>query len=230
LQWQATLGRSTDATGLATPTLESVTATASDGGYNIYHGLGSGATAINYGSPACCAGPGVLTATVGNLAAPGVHWFGVRSVTDDGVVSETSDAEVQLELDAGGHQVPPRPAAVQALSAVAGAGGGVTVSWLAMPETGAVAPAAFRIYSDGGTGTVNWATPLGSVAYVPGQRGYQWTSAALAAGVTVQLAVRAESAAGGVDAMPATVAVAADATGPAVAGQVSGAAALGENN
>jgi hypothetical protein len=221
--------RSTDPTGLSTPTLVSVTATSSESGYNIYHGVGSGATAIDYDTPAGGTGPGVLAFTQAGLAAPGVHWFGVRSVTDAGVVSPTTEAEVQLELDAGGHVVLPRPASVQGLSAAAGAGGCVTLKWLAMPETGAVMPAAFRIYSDGGTGTVNFAAALGSVAYVPGQRGYQWTSDALTAGVTVQLAVRAVSAAGGVDAAPATVAVTPDATGPRVVGQVSGATSLGES-
>ncbi len=229
LQWQTLLSRSTDATGLATPTLTSVTATAGEGGYNIYHGVGSSAAAIDYDSPAGVTGPGVLAITQAGLAAPGVHWFGVRSVTDAGVVSPTTDAEVRLELDAQGRQVLPRPASVQGLSGAAGAGGRVTLNWLAMPETGAALPAAFRIYGDGGTGAVNFAVALGSVAYVPGQRGYRWTSGALAAGVTVQLAVRAESAAGGVDAAPATVAVTPVAAGPAVVGQVSAATALGES-
>jgi hypothetical protein len=231
LQWQTLLSRSTDPTGLTTPTLESVTATATDAGpgYAVYHGVGPTAAAIDYDTLAGCTGPGVLALTLSGLGAPGVHWFGVRSVDDNGVVSETTDAEVQLELDVLGNVVLPRPAAVQVLSAVAEAGGGVTLSWLAMPETGAVAPAAFRIYSDGGTGTVNFAAPLGSVAYVAGQRGYQWTSAAMTAGVTVQLAVRAESAAGGVDASPATVTVVPDAIGPAPAGQVNAATALAEN-
>jgi hypothetical protein len=209
--------------------LESVTATAGEGGYNIYHGVGLTAAAIDYDTLAGGTGPGALACSVSGLAAPGVHWFGVRSVTDAGLISPTTDAEVQLELDALGHQVLPRPASVQALSATAGAGGRVTLAWLALPETGAVGPAAFRIYSDGGSGTVNFSSPLGSVAYVPGQRGYQWSSSALTAGVTVQLAVRAEASAGGVDASPATVTATPDATGPAVVGQVSGTTALGEN-
>jgi hypothetical protein len=83
------------------------------------------------------------------------------------------------------------------LSAVPATDGSFVVSWNYNPLGQLAAPSTFRVYSDSGTGTINYAVPLGSVSYVSGLNAYTYTTAVLAgAGDTkVQFVVRAESAA-----------------------------------
>jgi hypothetical protein len=226
LQWRAALGRTTDPANPETPTLESVTAVASEAGYNLYHGVGEAASAIDYEAPLARLGPGLVSCQEAGLAAPAVHWFGVRSLNTWGSESKTVDAEVRLELDAQGARIPPRPASVESLTAAGVGGGGVQLQWLALAEMGEAPPREFRIYSNGGNGAVNFAAPLGSVDYQSGQRVYQWTSAAMSQGLTVRFVVRAETAAGGVDASPAQVDVLIDALSPMAGGHLSAATVL----
>jgi len=227
-QWQAILTRGSDALALHTPTVASVTATASDLGASLYHGAGDDASCIDYDAPIARFGPAVAAHEVAALACPAVHWFGLRSTDADGRVSRTVTAEVRLELDAAGAAVPPRPAPVESLAAAGAGATCVTLSWLAMPEMGDAPPTVFRIYSNGGSGPVNFAAPLAAVAAVTDRRHYQWTSSALTAGQTLTFAVRAETDAGGVDAAPAEITIAVPASVPRAAGHPSATPVLRE--
>lgn len=228
-QWRATLTRSTDPLGLQTPTLEAVTATSSEAGYSLYQGMGETAAAIDYAGAVALLGPAVTSYAVEGLAYPAVHWFGLRSTNAWGVESRTVDAEVRLELDDGADIVPPRPAPVESLEARGAAGGKARLQWLALGEMGQAPPDVFRIYSDGGAGGgINFADPVGQVDYIAALRTYEWTSEPLADGLTVTFAVRAETAAGGVDADPAEVQIEIDALPPAAVGSPEGSAVLAD--
>ena len=227
-QWRAALTPGADPLGRESPAVSRVTAAASQAGTNLYHGSGDEAAAIDYETPVARFGPLVAAHVAAGLDAPAVHWFGLRSVSAAGQVSRTVDAELRLELDAAGQAVPPRPAPVESLSAAGAGGGQVALSWLALPEMGDAAPEAFRVYSDAGTGTIDFGAAVGEVPAETGRRHYQWTSAAQAPGATVRFAVRAESAAGGADAAPAEVAVTVDADPPRPVGHLSAEPALGE--
>ncbi|MBN2583387.1 MAG: LamG domain-containing protein [Planctomycetes bacterium] len=216
-QWRAVLVRSADATGLNSPTLQSVDATASEAGYNLYQGTGATAEAIDYETPVALLGPTALMCQSAGLSYPGVHWFGLRSADVDGREAPTVDAEVRLELDDAGVRVPPRPASVRSLEAEGAGGGRVRLTWLAVSEAGEAATDVFRVYC--GDGEVSFDTPVGTVTCLPGRRNYQWQSDPSTDGQTVVFAVRAETDEGGQDADPPQVAITIDASSPAAVGQ-----------
>jgi hypothetical protein len=79
-------------------------------------------------------------------------------------------------------------------------GGRIKVSWLYDPTREYLGPGAAqeaRIYGDGGTGTMDWNTPIGTVAMdgTTSIERWPWTSGALTDGVTYQFAVRIATAA-----------------------------------
>jgi hypothetical protein len=212
-QWRATLFAAADR--LATPTVESVEADASETGYNLYHGAGGGPEAIDYTTPVGRVGPGVTDLVTGPLAAATVHWFGLRPADARELESPTTQAECRLELDASGQVVPDRPAGVLALRAAARPLGTAHLTWRWRPGRTGVLPQAFRIFGDGGTGTIDYETPLGEVPFGADRTWYAWDTPALADGLDHLLAVRAVAPGNLWDEQPAVASVRADATAPA---------------
>jgi len=211
-QWRASL--SADDGRLASPAVASVEAVASEAGYNLYHAAGTGPDALDYAEPWRRVGPAVTQADTGALAADTVHWFGVRPVDADGRESPTTQHEARLELDADGAAVPDRPAAPLAPAAEPLPLGQVRLRWRHRVGAAGGVPQTFRIFGDGGTGTIDYDTPLGETPFVPGQTWYAWTGGPLT-GVPHQLAVRAVAADEVWDETPAAVSVTPDATPPA---------------
>jgi len=213
-QWRATLSASTD--HLVSPALESVEAVASEAGYNLYRGMGPGPQAIDYAAPFERVGPGVTEQATGPLAAGAVHWFGIRPVDARGIESPTTQGEARLELDGSGEPVPDRPAGVLALAGRPLAGGAARLTWRYRVGESGVVPEVFRIYGDGGTGVINYETPLGEVACEEAKASYAWESPPLAEGAEHQLAVRAVGAGDLWDEQPSVAILAPDATPPGV--------------
>jgi len=211
-QWR--VGLSPDGDRLHAPTIGVVDATASEAGYNLYHAAGAGPAALDYAEPFARVGPAVCEADTEALAADAVHWFGVRPVDADGRESPTTQHEARLELDADGLAVPDRPVAPLTLAADPLPLGQVRLRWRYRVGEGGVVPQVFRIFGDGGTGTIDYDTPLGETPFVPGQAWYTWTGGPLAA-EPHQLAVRAVAAGEVWDATAVVVSVAPDATPPA---------------
>ncbi len=212
-QWRATLTASADR--LTSPTLVSVEAHASEAGYDLYHGAGPGPSAIDYAGPLARVGRAVTEAATGPLDAGTVHWFGIRPVDGRGIESPVAQNEVRLELDGDSQPVPDRPAGVIGLEAAAVAGGKVRLAWRWRPDVLGVLPQAFRIFGDGGTGTIDDESPLGEVAWEDGRRVYTWASDPLADGTEHRLAVRAVAAGDVRDEAPPVVTATPDATPPA---------------
>jgi len=211
-QWRATF--SADGDRLDSPTVESVEAVASEAGYDLFLGPGTGPDALDYTDPWRQVGPGVSETETDALAGDAVHWFGIRPVDADGRQSPITQSEVRLELDAEGEAVPDRPAAPLALHAEPLPDAQVRLRWrYRLGHTG-TGPEVFRIFGDGGTGTINYETPLGEVPYRAGRTWHAWTSAALAPDVEHHLAVRAIAAGDVWDEAPAVVQVTPDATPP----------------
>lgn len=210
-QWRATLASSPD--GLVSPTLESIDALASEGRYNIYHATGADPDLLDYGEPWACVDPDVTQLVAGPLEAPAVHWFSIRPVDGREVESPVAQGEVRLELDSQGQRVPDRPAGVLAMSARPLPGGRARVAWSYRVGRSGVLPQVFRIFGNGGSGDINYATPLGETPYRASEAFYGWTSDPLTGGEH-QLAVRAVTADGVWDEQPAVARVTPDLAAP----------------
>jgi len=211
-QWRAMLGACGDR--LLSPAIESVDAVASEAGYNLYHATGPGPECIDYDQPWAQVGPSVTDAQTGVLAIESVHWFGIRPVDADGRESPTAQGEVRLEINAQADQEPDRPAGALAAAAVPLALGAARLQWRYRVGLGGVLPQTFRIFGDGGTGTIDYETPLDEVPWCEGRVWYTWTSDPLAPSAEHQLAVRAVTAAGVWDEQPAVAHVTPDAVPP----------------
>jgi hypothetical protein len=212
-QWRADLSSSPDRG--ATPLIESTEATVSDRGYNLYRAAGPGPESVDYAEPCARVGPEIAWVNVGPLQEGAVHWFGIRPVDAQEREIPVAQGEARLELDAQGEPVPDRPAGALAAVARATVLGTARLQWCYRVGRRGVVPLAFRIFGDGGTGVINYATPLGEVPYGSGQSWYTWTSGQLAGGAEHQLAVRAVTAEGVWDEQPAIARVAPDAAPPA---------------
>lgn len=95
----------------------------------------------------------------------GLYVFSVRAIDSDGNEEANLTQIVAVAISEGVQTA--TPAAPRAVEAMPIAGGKVQVSWLYEPadeENGPGAAFEARIYYDNGTGTVDYATPLGTVA------------------------------------------------------------------
>jgi hypothetical protein len=211
-QWRASL--STSADRFTSPAITSVEASASEAGYDLYRGSGSGPESIDYAQAFARAGPGVREVQTEPLEAGTVHWFGIRPVDTRGIESPITQSEARIELDASGAPVPDRPAGALAIGAQAMPLGAVRLTWRYRPGITGVVPQVFRIFGDGGGGTIDYGSPLGEVAYEMGRVAYAATIEGLASGVEHQLAVRAVAQGEVWDEQPATAPVTPDADAP----------------
>jgi len=211
-QWRATLTGSADR--LASPTVERIDALASEAGYDLFHATGDGPETLDYATRWASVGPGVTQLVTAPLDAGAVHWFGVRPVDDREIACPTTQSEARLELNEQGSRVAARPAGALAVSARPLPAACVRLSWSYRTGSSGTVPQVFRIFGDGGTGQINYSTPLGEVPYRESQAGYAWTSGPLATGVQHQLAVCAIAAGDTWDEQPAVALVTPDAAPP----------------
>ena len=211
-QWRATLSATADR--LTSPAITSVEASASEAGYDLYRGSGSGPESIDYAQAFARAGPSVREVQTEPLEAGTVRWFGIRPVDARGIESPITQSEARIELDASGVPVPDRPAGALALQAQAMPLGAVRLTWRYRPGITGVVPHVFRFFGDGGGGTIDYGSPLGEVAYEMGRVAYAATVEGLASGVEHQLAVRAVAQGEAWDEQPATAPVTPDADAP----------------
>ncbi|HET6442809.1 MAG TPA: LamG-like jellyroll fold domain-containing protein [Phycisphaerae bacterium] len=212
LQWRAALSATADR--FTSPAITSVEASASEAGYDLYRGSGSGPESIDYAQAFARAGPGVREVQTEPLEAGTVHWFGIRPVDTRNIESPITQSEARIELDASGAPVPDRPAGALAIGAQAMPLGAVRLTWRYRPGITGVVPQVFRIFGDGGGGTIDYGSPLGEVAYEMGRVAYAATVEGLASGVEHQLAVRAVAQGEVWDEQPATAPVTPDADAP----------------
>ncbi len=119
------------------------------------------------------------------------------TVINGGGVEEWAEETVSITgFDASGNWVGARPNPPGDLRVIPLAGGKFLLQWTYTREGEQAEPAAFRVYHDGGSGSVDYNTIIASVAYRRGRFHYMYTSIAFTHGTRVRWAVRAASAAG----------------------------------
>jgi hypothetical protein len=177
--------------------------------YDIFSGDHAGGP-VDYTTPVATVSG--LTWTGPALPPSSTTRFGVRARdTVSGLSELNTDAAVTIPVSAAGTDLGGLPAAPGGLRVTATAGGSALVEW-AWPYLRGPRPTGFRIYQ--GVGSVSYAAPAGTVAYLGPRVPPRAVLAGLADGTTYQIAVRAYNAVGE---EPNTIAVAvtADATAPA---------------
>jgi hypothetical protein len=182
-------------------------------GYYVYSNTGVG-DAINYGSPiAELIGYEDTSWVSAALTHPGDWKFGVRAFNTYGI-EQNVNCEVEIILDGAGNDITNLPAAPSGLSATALANSDIRVSWTELPSSVAKQPTGFHVYTDGGTGTVNYATPVATVLFSSGFLStFQTVLTGLTSGTTYIIGVRAYNASAE-EQNTNTVSCTASATGP----------------
>lgn len=114
----------------------------------------------------------------------------VRAVKDHGAVSTAATRLIHLVSD--GSQLVARPNPIDSVTARPLSGGEIEVRWRQVAIDATVPTSEYRIYGDGGSGAIDYLTPLATVA--SGRTRAVLTG--LTAGIRHRLAVRAVSAGG----------------------------------
>jgi len=149
--------------------------------YAVRHNGGSGSIRIDDAPEDTTA---TTSWTIDLTAATGSYEFLIRSVDSNGNEEQNIANIIQLEVINGVAQgIPSAPTAV---NAVAIAGGKARVSFVYFPSRevslspGGIAKEA-RVYSDNGTGVMDWVTPVGTVTmdFPTAPTSYSWDSGVL---------------------------------------------------
>lgn len=198
------------------------------GGYNLYRGTPT-AGDIDYAQPVGAAGPaaGLTPPVAGGGAPAGIanfswrphavdseYFYSVRAIGGGGVESPPSERAVAVAFDGSGAYLGGRPNPPVGLSVSLASGGRFVLSWSYSSLHEAAAPVGFRVYSDGGTGAVDYDSALAEVAHASGRVHYRYTTGGHAHGARRLWAVRAVSSLGRDDGNSETVEAVADAQGP----------------
>lgn len=186
------------------------------GGYNVYRGVNS-PHHIAYGRPVAArtADATQLTLPAALVAdADTVHCFAVRTVGPFG--HESSDAAIvsfRTDADCDGTSLPNAPYGLEVRTL---GDRRVGLRWR-YDSTGQSAwPTHFAVYSDNGTGTIDYDTPADMVTCESIRRRYAWQSDSLAAGYMYRFVVRAVTADGATDGNRRSISIAVHTT-PVVA-------------
>jgi hypothetical protein len=171
------------------------------GGYNLYRGSPD-AEAIDFSAPVGAAG--VNATSIRNFPgyphAPSTSYaYVVRSIGGGGVESAASAPPVVVEFDEQGRTLGPRPNPPTQLIVRPIAGGAFQLRWTYCPIHEPVPPVEFHIYTDWGSGVVNFEAYEDVVAYRRGVVHYAYTTRVYLHGSRRLWAVRTVSATGATD-------------------------------
>jgi len=122
------------------------------------------------------------------------YFYVVRCVNMCGDEEQTFGCAVMVVMDGGGELAACEPNDIFMMKAEQSAGARVRLAWSYFPIEQHVEPAFFRVYSDGGTGDIDYENALAAVEY-RGRGYYSYESGTLDTGRYL-FAVRAEDAAG----------------------------------
>lgn len=133
------------------------------------------------------------------IVAAGTYMYGIRAVDSGANEEQNTDVTITVEIvDIPPiEEAPDFPNAPIGLTATPIAGAKFTVAWLYDGKFEEATPDTFSVYWDNGTGTMDWVTPMTTVAYSAGvasgrQLVYSVDTAALVNGTDYQFAVRAK--------------------------------------
>ena len=111
-------------------------------------------------------GPGSFDVPSDQVHADGSRTvYALRRVSGSGLEEMGTEATAALRLDSQGQQILPGIGVVRELRVRQAGADGALLSWLYWPVGQATRPVHFAVYSDGGTGTMDWNTPLVTVAF-----------------------------------------------------------------
>ena len=184
------------------------------GGYRVYRGEASRSN-IDYAAPVAVIDPTAVEADLAGLGhADGSRTFyALRAVSATGKEDRNRDVVASLSLDGDGEQYGRPPTSPTHVFAEAIAGAKVRLRWSWTAAAGDAMPDTFAIYGDGGEGSVDFDTPIDTLA-CDGGREYEWTSDALTDGRAYRFAVRSQASDGREDDVAEIVTAVADATAP----------------
>jgi hypothetical protein len=171
-----------------------------EGGHNLRRSVTSRIPSLDDPIVGTADGPAATIKTnwlVGHAAASR-YLYRVTAVGGGGVEDDGRTAVREVATEADGTLTGLLPNRVADLTVTPQSNGSFVLRWNYAATGQAAAPSVFRVYSDSGTGTMDWVAPLGSVVYSTGVPSYLYTTAVLAgAGDTAVLfAVRAETTTG----------------------------------
>lgn len=131
-------------------------------------------------------------------AASSRYIYRLTAVGGGGVEDDGRTAIVEVTTDGAGALANPIPNRVADLQATPQTAGTFAMRWTYLAVGQAAAPKYFRVYSDSGTGTIDYVTPIGTVSYTAGSPTYSFTTGVLTGvgDTVVQFVVRSESTAG----------------------------------
>lgn len=135
------------------------------GGYNLYRSVNG--AAVDGDRPVGAAGRSATSIESFSWRPHAVstdYAYSVRSIGGGGVESADSEG-VLAAFDGVGALIGPAPHAASDVAVRAISGGRFEVRWRYDAAGEAVAPAMFRLFHDGGSGTVDYGTVVGTVTY-----------------------------------------------------------------
>ena len=161
-------------------------------GYKLY----SRSTRNGADSLAAYVGRSTTQFTLTGLANDSVRYVHVAAVTACGIEQPMGKLR-RVAIDGGGTVEDPAPNAPTGLTADPGPGGVIDLSWDYDRDKQSTKPADFAIYSNGGSGAVDYTSPIATVSYTL-SRHFTYQAGPYSHGTSVTFAVRARSS-GGVD-------------------------------
>ena len=194
------------------------------GGYNLYRGT-PGLEDVDTNIPVGAAGAKatqIQTFSWRPHAASTGYVFVLRSIGGGGVESASSDEApsrpqvVSVPFDEAGLPEGLKPNPPTALCVARAADGRFAVSWDYVPRDEETPPAQFKVFTDNGTGVMDYDTPIGTVPYRPRAGRFEFVTETHAHGAVRTFGVRSVSTDGSTDGNTATVTSWADAEGPPV--------------
>ena len=168
------------------------------GGYNLYRGANS-PDQIDWDDPVGAAGRDAEN--VRNFAdrphdTNKVYHYAVRAISPGGVEQDRDGDPAGLRFDVSGQALLPPVHPPDELQCDPVAGGKFRLRWHYHATRRDQAPSGFRIYGDGGTGTVDYDAVVTTVPFEFWRRHYEYVTASFAQGTDVLWAVRTVNSAG----------------------------------
>jgi len=195
------------------------------GGMHVLY-RGSSRVSIDYDTPVGAAGPGVSSITLFPWIthdADTSYYYTCLPIGAGGVAAVPNSKTpqiVRVRIDGEGDAMAPAPMAPRNLRVTPVAAGAFRISWTYPQTTQAPAPSTFNIYTNGGSGDVDYESSIATVTARLSGRGagcYGWISSAYDHATRVTFAVRAEDSDGDEDQNVAVASAVADAEGPSAA-------------
>jgi len=186
------------------------------GGYNLYRGSGS-AQQIDWDHPVGVAGKDA--AAVSNFAdCPHdinlVYYYALRAVSPGGVEQDSREEITRLAFDVEGQAILPPVEPPSDLQVEPLAGGRFRLSWYYRASKPVQSPGEFRVYTNNGSGVVDYDSLVAAVSFRFWRWHYEYVSEFFDSGTATLWSVRTVNRAEQEERNTNTVSAAADAAGP----------------